>query len=133
MNIFANIVFIFLYLIVILYLNVPNIKNNKWILHKLVLFIAIFCFQFFLEIIHKIKINCKIDTDKIARSAFETALYAVIGYSIYTDLHGNNEIIDPKQRFLYAATIITIVVTFIKVFILIFKSHDDKCIKFSNV
>ncbi len=86
MNIFTNLIFTFVFLNIITYFNFPNINNDSYIKHKLMIFLAVFFFQISLSIIAKIKNNCKIVLKDIIQDSLMKAIFAVLGYSIYIDL-----------------------------------------------
>lgn len=86
MHVIVNIFFLFLFLLASLYFKVPDISNNKYILHKFVIFITVFVFQFIVQISSKIANKCKINIGDIAFDAMIVATAALIGYSIYNDL-----------------------------------------------
>lgn len=85
MNIFTDILFLFVYILAMLYLELPDIKNNDYPLHKLYLFISIFAYYFIVQIIKKIKNKCVIDPFIILQDCLMIALFCVLGYSIYVD------------------------------------------------
>lgn len=147
MNLFANIFFVFIYLLVMLYFRIPDISENNWIWHKVIIFLALFCYQFLLELINKIKNKCKIEMVDIVSSSLQTSVAGVIGYSIYTDLRimcsqddslmnamtniNSLVMIEPgtNKEYLLSAGVITLVITFIRLIGLMFGSNTD-CIKY---
>ena len=86
MNTFINIFFIFIFMFIILFFKTPNITNNNYILHKIIIFALLFVYQFMLLVMSKVKNKCKIDFLEVFRYSIETAVVGVVGYSIYTDL-----------------------------------------------
>ncbi len=86
MNIFTDILFLFVYILTMLYLELPDIKNNDYPIHKLYLFISIFAYYFVVQIIKKIKNKCTIDPFLILQDCLIISLFCVLGYSIYVDL-----------------------------------------------
>lgn len=85
MNIFTDILFLFVYIIAMFYLQLPNITNNDYPIHKLYLFISIFSYYFVIQIIKKIKNKCSINIFTILEDCLIITLFCVLGYSIYVD------------------------------------------------
>ena len=137
MNAFINIFFIFIFIFGILLFKIPDIDNNNYIIHKLVIFSLLFIYQFILLILSKIKNKCKIDILNICEYSIETATIGIIGYSIYTDLQflefndlTIGYIDDPKMRYLYVTIIITLLLTFVNTMKLLFGFKPYECIKY---
>ncbi len=101
------------------YFHFPDITNNNYLFHKLIIFISTFVFKFVVELFKKIKENQKVDPIEILRDSVHFSLYNILGYSIYIDLMymkipSENLYIDinsDNQRFLVASGITTIFVT----------------------
>ena len=129
MNIFANIVFIFFYLLAAFLLHIPNIFNDKFIFHKVTIFFLVFCFQYLIETIDQTRSECKKKIRYIINSSFETSLMAIIGYSIYTDylLSNNSDFIG--QNSIAAAGITSGVIMFLKAFLIIVGGDINVCVK----
>lgn len=85
MNVFTDILFLFVYLITMLYLEYPDIKNNNYPIHKLYLFIGIFGYYFIVQVIKKIKNKCSIDPYVLLQDSLMISLFCVLGYSLYVD------------------------------------------------
>lgn len=137
MNSFINIFFIFIFIFAILLFKMPNIENNNYLLHKLIIFSLLFVYQFALLILSKIKNKCKINLLDVFISSIETATIGIIGYSIYTDLQffGFNDINsiyigDPKIQYLYISIIITLLLAFVNSMKLLFGFKPYECIKY---
>lgn len=86
MNIFTDILFLFVYIFAMLYLEMPNINGTDYPIHKLYMFISIFSYYFIVQIIKKIKNKCPIDALAIIQDCLIVSLFCVLGYSIYVDL-----------------------------------------------
>ena len=86
MNILTNLVFIFIFIYILLYFGMDHVDPDNIIQHKLYLFIGIFIFQFFIQIIYKIANKYQINISTLASESFHIATASIIGYSIYTDL-----------------------------------------------
>lgn len=133
MNIFTDIIFLFVYLIVLFYFRFPDITNNKYIFHKVIIFVSVFVFRFVVELIKKIKNKCKIEPLDILKESLLYALLNVVGYSIYVDLMYMNVCSDynininsDNQRFLIASFIMSIFTLFISTGKMIF-SNSQQC------
>lgn len=137
MNIFSNLFFIFLFLYAMLHFRVPDIENNDLIVHKLVMFIAVFCFQFILLVISKIRTKCKVDVKEITGISLETAILSVVGYSIYNDIifmqmdRQIDDLItgtgDRRMKHLHICIIIIILLAFANTLKLMFGSNIHEC------
>ena len=134
MNIFTDILFLFVYIMSLLYFRIPNVTNNNYLYHKFYLFISIFGFYYVIQLIKKIKNNCKVDSNILLQQSLNMALYCVIGYSIYVDLiymdstkqyFGDISIVDPNKRFLVISLIIVTFVTLIQLVGMLFKNTTD--------
>lgn len=136
MNTFINIFFVFIFIFIILYFKAPNISNNNYILHKLIIFALLFIYQFMLLVMSKIKNKCKIDFSEVFKYSMETAIVGVIGYSIYTDLQYyklNDDplfVTDQNMQYLYITIIITLLLTFVNTIKLLFGYRPYECIKY---
>ena len=136
MNTFINIFFVFIFIFIILYFKAPNISNNNYILHKLIIFALLFIYQFMLLIMSKVKNKCKIDFSEVFKYSIETAIVGVIGYSIYTDLQYyklNDDplfVTDQNMQYLYITIIITLLLTFVNTIKLLFGYRPYDCIKY---
>lgn len=86
MHFIINIFFIALFLFVSFYMKYPDLYTQNFIKHKAIIFFLIFCFQYVLEIIVKIKNRCKIYPTDVAVNSLVAGLSGVIGYTIYNDL-----------------------------------------------
>lgn len=97
MYIFINLIFLFIFVFVLLMINIPQIQHDENIKFKLYIFVGIFIFEFIFQLITIIYKSCVIDIGKIAKNSLQSALIAVIGYSIYTDLILSSSPIIPNQ------------------------------------
>jgi len=85
MNPFLNLLLIFLYVIAVFYF-VVDVNNKQYLRDKLVIFLAMFFFQFLLTMISKVVSKCKVEIWDIVNDSLRVAFIGVIGYSVYTDL-----------------------------------------------
>jgi hypothetical protein len=110
----------------------PNINNTNYILHKFIIFICILAFNYIIELIKAIKTDYKIDPKKILWESLNTALFAVIGYSLYVDLMYMNiscfkldsiTNID-ENRFVVASFVTSLFIMLVKSIKLIFANNE---------
>lgn len=109
MNAFINIFFISVFIFMALFFNIPNIDNENYILHKIIISILLFVYQFLLIIINNLKSQCQINIWNVFYQGLETAVIGFIAYSIYTDLQFMNLItkpLNPNIQYLYITAII---------------------------
>jgi uncharacterized protein with PQ loop repeat len=78
--------FIYIFLITLLYMKLPDIDNDNYIEHKIYIFLSIFVFGFMLQTIKRIRSKCVVKTEDMLFDSFKTAVAGILGYSIYTDL-----------------------------------------------
>jgi hypothetical protein len=86
MNIFTELLFIFIFIYLIIILKFPDTSKDDYIFQRFSLFISIFCFYFIIKIISKIRHNCKIHINEILNDSLLIAICGVLGYTLYTDL-----------------------------------------------
>lgn len=134
MNIFTDIIFLFVYLLTLFYFKFPDITNNKYAFHKAIIFITVLVFRFMIELIKKIKNKCKIDALDILKDSLLYSLITVVGYSIYVDLMYMNicsdyniSISTDNQRYLVSSFVISMFTLFISAFQMVFKMGESKC------
>ena len=137
MNLLINIITTAIYIIVTLYFNLPNINNDLYLLHKLYLFVSLVFFQILFNLIYKLANECKIKITDVIKNSIYTAIYCIIGYSIYVDLNSmevtktfieNN--INDKAIYVFISVIIVTFMTIVKlVEILLTNSITDVCVK----
>jgi hypothetical protein len=137
MNTFINIFFIFIFIFAILLFRVPNIDNNNYIVHKVIIFALLFGYQFILLVASKIKNKCKIEFMELLTRSLETATIGIVGYSLYTDLQfyrftgiDSLYIINKNTQYLYVSIIITLLLTFVNTVKLLFGYTPYECIKY---
>jgi hypothetical protein len=86
MNILLNVFLIFIFLLFTFYFENPEISNNYYISNKIILFGLLFCFQFIILLIDKIRIGCKINVNQLAYDSMVVAVSGVMGYTVFNDL-----------------------------------------------
>ena len=135
MNIFTDLLFVFIFLYTIFYFEVLDIGNDSYILHKLILFILLFGFYFIVQVIRNLKTKCYSDIYQVINKSMYVAITGIIGYAIYTDfLHMEstkdgfaNIIADDKVKYLVVSSIIISSISIIKILELIFTAKSDNC------
>lgn len=136
MNIFTDILFLFVYLFALLYFKIPDVANNNYLIHKFFLFIAIFGYYYVIHIIKKIKYGCKIDPYQILTESLNMSLFCILGYSIYVDMmymdstksyFGDITQVNLNKRFLAISIIMTGFVTLVHLVKTLFKSDGKYC------
>lgn len=137
MNTLTNIFFVFIFMFLILFYKIFDINDKNYLLHKVIIFVALFCYQYVVLLMSKFKNGCKIDYNEILKQSVETATVGIIGYSIYNDLQyadipGVSEVADDKIKYIYIAVIITLTLTFVNSIKLLFGYTPYECIKIKN-
>lgn len=90
MYLFIHIIILFIYVFALLMINIPQIANDDYIKMKLYIFVGIFIFEFIVTIIILLLKHCIINLGKVVRNSLQSALIAVVAYSIYNDLLWSN-------------------------------------------
>lgn len=138
MNIFANLCLIFIFVYFILFLRFPNIYHDFYIQHKFIIFISLFCFQFILLLLAKIKNRCRIELSQLFQDSLNVGIVGVFGYSLYTDLFSMNYtrkfmagiMFNRKLNYLFVTVIITLFITLLKAFTIMATNGHPYCIKY---
>ena len=107
-----------IFLFVLFYFKFPDITNNNYLFHKLIIFVSTFVLKFVIELSKKIKENEKIDAMETLKESAHFSLYNIIGYSIYLDLIYMNipyenlyiDINSDNQRYIISSFITSFVV-----------------------
>jgi len=86
-------VVLFIFVLVLLMLNIPKIAQNDHIKFKLYLFIGISIFEFIVELMITLHHKQLVNIGKMIKNSLVVALVAVVAYSIYTDLSSNDDTI----------------------------------------
>lgn len=135
MNILINIFFIFIFLLMSFYFKYPDLSQKNYILHKIIIFGLLFCFQFIITLINKVRKGCKIVVYDLARDSLETALGGVLGYTVFNDMLFSGKYISESKFESFSQNIVnlnvTIVVvlfiTLIKVVRMLFQNGNTDC------
>lgn len=117
MYIITHLFILFVFLVVTLMVNIPNINHDSGIKMKLYIFVSVFIFEIIIGISVVVYNECIIDLSKIFGSSLRTALVSVIGYSVYQDMIMNNNSFFHKLNngFLKNITLSVIVIMFITI------------------
>lgn len=86
MYILLHFIILGIYVYVILLMNFPKIRYDDFIMTKLYVFGSVFIFELTIGIIRKIYNRCTIDLGQICKESLQSALFAAIAYTVYTDL-----------------------------------------------
>lgn len=136
MNIFTDVLFLFVYIMTLLYFRIPDVANNSYLTHKFYLFLSIFGYYYVIQMIKKVKNKCKIEPYDILKDSINMSLFCVLGYSIYVDMvhmdqtksyFGDITTVDINKRFIVIALIMTIFVTVLQLVKMMFKVVPDEC------
>lgn len=86
MNIFTDVVFIFVFVFVILHFGVINIRGMSIVLQKIYMFIAVTIFASFLYLMKAIRRQQTIKTWNIIHNGLFIGLLAFIGHTVMFDM-----------------------------------------------
>lgn len=135
MNIFTDAVFLFVFLFVLFYFQMPNINSDNYLKHKIYLFAFVLIFSYILNLIKTVKKGCKIKATALLKEALKIGALIVIGYSLYTDFlqmswskdffSKYNDCAAPYCSYLTAGVVITLFTTLIKSLEFIFSDTYD--------
>jgi len=134
MNPFFNLLLLFLFVIAVFYF-VIDVSNQRFLMDKLIIFVAMFFFQFVLMLISKVINKCKININELVNECLRVALVSVIGYSVYTDLTIMDSTkdtfefdpINPHKSKWAASIIIIVLLTFVKTIQLLLEGEQYNC------
>jgi hypothetical protein len=130
MNTFIDIIFLFVYLFTMFFFGIPDVANDNYIGHKIILFVSLFIYNFALNFIKSIfsKNNNNID---IFNDSFQIAVAGIIGYSLFIDLtimdstyEFMNSICSSENMLYLTITIVMILfISLVKIFKLLFMTQ----------
>lgn len=138
MNIFTDVLFLFVFIVALLYFRLPNVINHNYILHEIYLFIAVCAYYYVITLIKKIKNKCRVNPYDLVLDSLSMGLYCVLGYALYVqmmymdwskDYFADITIVtNINKRFASIALIIVAFITVIKLISMLFKiRQDDEC------
>lgn len=132
MNVLINISLIFIFLITSFYFKYPDLTTNNYILHKLIIFATLYCFQFVIMLIDSVRKGCRVDVYDIAKNSLETAIGGVLGYTVYTDLLLADVVklkgVSDNVKNLNITIVVTLFITLMKVIRIIFEDKNISCV-----
>jgi len=105
---FIDTLLLFIYLMALFYYKIVDKSSDKYLLHKLIIFIFVLAFRYILEILKDIVGKVTIDTGVVFNNALIYALLAVIGYCVYRDLVLDGWFVDSSWGFMIASGIIAL-------------------------
>lgn len=131
MNILIHIVITFIFVFVLLMLNIPHLQQDAFLKYKLYIFTGVFIFEFCVGIFTAIYKKCIINIGLIVRESLQSALIATLAYGIFNDLvwssspliRGTNT---KFKRNLYMTVVITLFVTLGYFFDIVLSSVSPK-------
>ena len=137
MRIILDAVFLFCFIMIMFYFELPNIFSDNYIKHKLILFGAVFGFYYLISLIRKVgKQNCTIDPYIMIKHSLKIALLTIIGYSIFIDFSimewsKDYFIFDnPYKKYAIVSVIIVVLITIIQTIeTLFYDQEQDECKK----
>lgn len=134
MNIIINILLLFIYLYGLFGSGIPDVCSENLILHKMLIILFIFAFQFLLLLFEKVIWKCKIDISELAYNSFMTSLIGILGYALFIDLKimkKDNPITIRKSVYiLYVVISIVFTVLMYKLFSTALDSEYQSCDKY---
>jgi hypothetical protein len=142
MNIFTDILFLFIFLCTLLFLRLPDVINHNYIYHELCLFIAVFVYFYTVELIKTIKNKCKIKPYNMLKDTLTMSLYTIIGYVIYVQLMYMDwskdyfsdvvNVCNTSKRFISISLIMVMFITLIKLSGMLFKNNNSDSVDCIN-
>ncbi len=133
MHVLLNLLFLFIYVFLILQFKILDVLDGRQILHKFIIFISIFIFQFIILVISRILNGCVVNLKDIALNALLVAVAGVVGYSVYNDMiymgtikKYNIDKLNNTVLYLNITVIIIMFITFVKIIDLLINS-PSKC------
>lgn len=84
--IFRQLIILFIFVLVLLILNIPQAKKNNSLIIKSYIFIGIFMFEFITSLLTSVISKRLFNTNKVAKDSLMSSLVAVVAYSIYNDI-----------------------------------------------
>lgn len=117
--IIARLVVLFIFVLVLLMLNIPQIEKNNFLIVKLYIFIGIFIFEFVTSLLVAFYKKQLFNANKVAKDSLMSALVGVVAYSIYNDIifFNHSDIISNK----YGSTANSIAISATIVFFMVVK------------
>lgn len=86
MNIFTDLLFIYVYVAVLIFLGFINFESDNYLSQKLYLFVSLVMFNSLLEIMKNFKSKCKTSGCRLINNSVKVGTVGVLGLMVYTDL-----------------------------------------------
>jgi len=123
-------IFLFIFVLAILFLNLPKLSPTDYLYQKIYVFVAVFFFDVVILIADGIYRGCVLDLKDIGQTALIDGLIAVIGIAVYQDIIKNNDQwIDASspehQKFMMTTVIVFFIV--LKKFMGMLFDSSSKC------
>ncbi len=141
MHLLLNLILQLFFIYFAILIGIPGTSDNNILFNKLILFIGILIFQFFIKIIINMKRRCKILLKNIMVDSLLYGILAIIGYSFYLDLSlmdSTKEMFDNFNENIYlypfiVSALITSLILFVSFFQVILNLQNDKCEKYREI
>lgn len=85
-----RLVILFIFVLSLLIMNIPNLDDNDNLSKKLYIFCGVFMFEFIISIATTLYNKKIIDIGKIVKYSLQSSLFAALGYSIWSDINTQN-------------------------------------------
>lgn len=106
MRLSVKLLILFIYIFILLVINIPKLADNHYLGKKLYLFFGLFIFEFIVTTADAFYNKVTIETKKTVRSSLLTALVGTLSYSLYLDAWETpNMEIDMKQDVITSAVV----------------------------
>ena len=140
MNIFTDLIFIYVYIATLIFLGFINFDTDNYLLQKLYLFVAVVIFTSLMETLKTFKTNCKKTGKNIFNESLKIGTVSVMGLMIYTDLlhmdwsQETFENINSSNfnRSLIIPLITVLAIMIVKLTAVMFNYDEDECDKIDN-
>lgn len=135
MVIFTELLLLFFFIYVMLFLKIPNVENDNYIFQELIIFMIIFLFTYVSQIIIMLKYNCRMSHQEIFNKSLQVATAGLIGYVLYIDLtimDATKECMvtySPYIKYLMITICIIAVIAAVRIIYLLFNNDSIACNK----
>ena len=137
MNIVTYIIFLFIFINILFFFSLPDINNDNYIFHKLLIFIGVFVFQFLIQVISNTYKGCFEAIDAVISTCLKVSIFAVFGYSLFVDakyMDYSKEFIeniteDQQMKILVISSSIVLFILLMKILEMIFSKTTNSCTK----
>lgn len=85
MRLSVKLLILFIYVFILLVINIPKLADNHYLGKKLYLFFGLFIFEFIVTTADAFYNKVTIETKKTVRGSLLTALVGTLSYSLYLD------------------------------------------------